>query len=104
PEADELEVRMTEDGPERVAPDVPRAPLNHAVAHRAQPPASRNAPPGEQTTTTSDPTCWNGGVGIVGGRGSPGRRRPQFAHWTSVQADVPSIIALTQSTSFGTPP
>src|SRR6266566_4087745 len=38
------------------------------------------------------------------GAGSPGRRRPQFVHSTSVHAGVPSSIALTQSTSVGTPP
>src|SRR5579862_544685 len=60
-------------------------------------------------TTTSDPTCWNGGWSGLG-CGSPGRSKPQFVHSTFDQAGslavggLLSSVASIQSTSVGTPP
>src|SRR5581483_5398636 len=73
---------------------------------------STNAPLADDghSITTFDPTCWNGGVGSVGGCGSPGKSTPQSVHCTSVHAGllpaggVLASVALIQSTIVGTPP
>src|SRR5262249_56613673 len=75
-----------------------RALHDHSVA--------RNAPLGEpppQTTFTSEPTWKNGGWS-GDGRTSPGSSSPSSCASTLIQPGVPSSMALTQSTSVGTPP
>src|SRR5581483_1561587 len=73
---------------------------------RLQSMASRNAPLGDdglQSITMFGPRWKKGGTSGLGA-GSPGRRRPQFAHSTFVHAGVPPSMALIQLTIVGTPP
>src|SRR5262249_50871964 len=67
---------------------------------------STNAPLGEapQMIFTSEPTWKNGGVGMVGGRGSPGSSNPSSVASTFVHPGPPVSNAFPQSTSSGTPP
>ena len=52
-------------------------------------------------TCTLEPTWKNGGVGRVGGCGSPGSSNPSLVASTFVQPGPPVSIAFTQSTESG---